>query len=905
MSAKQSEGVVLTARIRRTTALRRALYCLPVLAIFALLVVPLPSGVAVDSRPDAGSQSGPSAGSDPVAVNPQVEAPAAPWAAPITQSMDWGPLTPPAPVGVSGGGFAAFSNDGSGVLFGGAESTGLSGLTYLYNESENSWTLLSPTPAPSPRSDFGFAADNASDSAVLFGGEVDLATGAVANDTWVFQLGSGTWTNVTGPVAPAPRQDPAFAVGDGLALLFGGWVQNVSGTGELSYSDTWVLNLTTDAWTRVVGGGSPGALHGAGLIWQPTLSEFLLYGGCYPCSSTVWAFSPSTLRWGSLVGSGEVPAPRMDAVWSWDPVEGVDILFGGTNGTATFDSTYYYWPNATTWVEAVTSEVPNPRYSAAADFLAVPGNATLLLTGGTSGTEVLSDTWRFSAVANLSVQVVNASSGFGIPNATVVMGSGGVALTNSTGYAVALGLPSGVTTVSASQAGYADGSDLFWLPPGASVSISLPLTPLPPATASINVVDPNGLPVSGAKITLSYDSRPLPGGPYFTGTNGNCLISDIPAATYLVGATHTGYHAVSETVDLPAGMVTIVDLNISPLFALSVRALGLTPGANVTPLDGAAILVAGQFLGYTGSTGYLNATLTSVGVLKVEASIYAYINSTTLVNVTFTGSAEVNLTLNARPYPTLTIEILGQRGNGPGFQVRNATVAVRNTTALPTGPYQESFVTDVEGTVMFSPPAGNYSVQVSAPGFLPNDSVPVIDAPPGSAIGRTIYLQLIGFSNIQVLVLSAAPGNPPVPNAQFALSFSGVNLSDGLPYPPKVGASLSTGWANFSGIPQGTTYWSVVATGYLPENGTFSVVFGSPSHQFTIYLVPIPPPKYTGLNIFPVTPSAVWSLVLLPIACLVGALVYLTMLRNPASRDRELRETARANRGGMESAPRR
>ncbi len=812
-------------------------------------------------------------------------------------TMDWVPWTPAAPSALEGASFAANSSSGEGVLFGGTGGSGLSNATYLYSEASNLWTPVAATDAPPARSDFGFAANEAGDSAILFGGRTNASTQAVSNETWVFDFGSQRWTELVTPVAPAARQDPAFAVGGGIALLYGGWAQNVSGIGQITYSDTWALNTTTDTWDQyVTAGPTPGAVHGASLIWVPTLGEFLLFGGCYPCSANVWTFSPTDPVWRELTPLGGVPPPRMNAVWVWDEAEEVAVLFGGTNGTATYDSTYYFQPSITAWTSAATSAVPSARYSAAADFLDLEGNSSVLLTGGAGTNGPLGDVWRLAATANLTVKVGNAATGVGIANATVQVGPSSDLLTNATGFATAFALPSNVTAVTASQAGYSPRSTSVWLPPGSNVEISLSLAPVPPATVVVEVRDPSGAPLSNASVGLSYLTRPVAGSPQRTNASGGVIYTDVPAGNYTLAVQRTGDHPSTTSVDAASGSTVPVNITLSPLYLLLVRTEALLPNGTLAAAAGVGITVAGRGIGSTGPGGTLNATLDLLGPVTVAGSLYGFLTTSVPLNVTFTGVGYANLTLRAEPYPTVTIAILGQRGNGPGFQVRGANVTVTNLSALSTGPYRTTFVTNIEGTVTFSLPTGNYSVSVSAPGFISNTSIPRLIAPPGANLSRTYYLSLIGFSNIVVLVLSDGSGNPPVGSATVDLHFVGTNLSSGLPFPNETRVSKTSGYANFSGVPQAKVLWVVVATGFEPANGSFEVEFGSPSNRFVLYLVPIPPPTYVGLHIFPVASDAIWSLILFPIAGLLGALVYLTVLRNPGSRAREVREEAEADR---------
>jgi len=864
----------------------------------AALVLVLLSGVidlAAGSARDAGTGE---RQIDIAAPSATPSSPLVPASGMLEYSMDWVAWTPP-PASLSGAGFAANASAGSGVLFGGSGTSGLSNATYLYSEATNGWSRANPTESPSARSNFGFADDPATDTAVLFGGAVNGTTLAVSNATWLFDLGDQQWTNISEPTGPAARQDPAFAVGDGVALLYGGWAQNLSGIGELTYADTWLLNLTTDHWSQIrVAGPTPGPIHGASLAWQPTLGEFLLYGGCYPCSTRVWAFAPANETWQVVASGGAVPPPRMDAMWIWDPASGVDVLFGGTNGTMIYGTTYYYQPTVASWTLASVSTAPPARYGAAADFLDLPDNATVLMVGGTTSAGPIGDAWRLSLPANLTVKVANAASGLGIANATVQAGSFSGLVTNETGFTSAEGIPATETNVTATQAGFLPRTEAVWLPPGGSVEILLTLTPLAPATVDVFVDNLSALPVAGAAVSLTYGTRPLPDSPMFTDATGEALYTDVPSANYTLRVDFAGYHASTTEIDAAAGKTLTVNVTLSPLFVLVVETRARLPNGTLVPLLGVAIFVNNALVGSSGAGGAFTTTLSGAGSLPVKGSLYGFVNATEAVNVTFTGTGFANLTLPADPYPTITIEVLGQRGTGPGFQVAGANVSIANVSSDPIGPYDRTFKTNLEGTVTFSPPTGNYSVRLSAPGYFSNDSVPDIIAPPGADLSRTCFLSLIGFSNIVVLVLSTGTGNPPIPGATVDLRFIGTNLSTGLPFPNATRVSDAGGYSNFSGVPQAKTIWAAFAAGYVPGNGTFSVVYGSPSNRFTLYLVPIPPPKYAGLRLFPVAADSVWVLGLVPVVGLLAALVYLTMLRNPTSRAREVREEAEADRAG-------
>ena len=100
------------------------------------------------------------------------------------------------------------------VVFGGDNGTVL-GDTWTFDGT--TFTLLGPSPAPTPRYDHNAVA--LSGNVVLFGGEG--ASGGLLNDTWTFH--GGSWTPVTTATAPVARYDHGMAGLGGRVILFGGY----------------------------------------------------------------------------------------------------------------------------------------------------------------------------------------------------------------------------------------------------------------------------------------------------------------------------------------------------------------------------------------------------------------------------------------------------------------------------------------------------------------------------------------------------------------------------------------------------------------------------------------------------------------------------------------------------------
>jgi len=131
------------------------------------------------------------------------------------------------------------ANDGYVLLFGGYGLNEVLGDTWKF--SGGLWTELSPPSPPLPRGAPMMTYDNATGTAVLFGGFTYFPDPGPPfpslNDTWTFA--GGAWTNVTSTPAPAQRSEGAFVYSpaDSCVLLFGGNVW--SGPNTDNQNDTW------------------------------------------------------------------------------------------------------------------------------------------------------------------------------------------------------------------------------------------------------------------------------------------------------------------------------------------------------------------------------------------------------------------------------------------------------------------------------------------------------------------------------------------------------------------------------------------------------------------------------------------------------------------------------------------
>ncbi|MCI4352732.1 MAG: hypothetical protein L3K14_05010 [Thermoplasmata archaeon] len=644
-------------------------------------------------------------------------------AAPSSIDFAWSTARPPSSGALVGPGLAADPARQEAVLFGGANGTALANGTWVYNESNGTWRNIQPPLAPSPRSDFAFAGNSATQTAPLFGGLINASTGRVGADTWLYNFSAGTWTNVTGGAAPPARQDPAFAIAPTLseAVLYGGWDRNSSGRGTFTYGDGWRLNLTTFVWSPLPTRNTvhPPALQGASLSWDSSRGQFELFGGCFPCVTGIWLYNPSTENWSEPPIAGTAPTPRASPVWAYDPAQDRDLLFGGIGNGGPLTDTYEWDPVSGNWTAQVGAVHPPGRYAAAATWMDVTSNETLLVTGG-AGLNTPTDLWRLAAVGNLSILVLNGSSFVPVPKATVTVDGTTSAFTDAHGYLNLTRVTPQLHAVGAVAPGYAHARLSVWIPPGNNARLLVNLTPVPPANLTVRVLNLDGMPVAGATVGVILQGSLFLNPPLVTDATGVVNYTGIPSFPVNVTASAPGYRPNALSVDLFPGVTTHVQILLTSFALAFVQVRGYLPTVGYgLPLFAAHVSAGPLVRGLTDLHGNAFLQMDVQGLIGMTASAPGFFSLTLLENAPPTGVFLVNFTLTSLPFGTLNIRVLDADTRAP---IPQAAVNLTAAVGSPINGFAEFGVTGNEGTLNGSYPPCNYSLEVSHIGYYTNTS---------------------------------------------------------------------------------------------------------------------------------------------------------------------------------------
>ncbi|MFW9796322.1 MAG: kelch repeat-containing protein [Candidatus Thorarchaeota archaeon] len=292
------------------------------------------------------------------------------------------------------------------VLFGGHSeeeylATGVWGdnETWVYDFNTNTWTNMSPSTGPSKRCLMNMVYDEESDIIILFGGVARSDSGPVKifGDTWTYDVNTNVWTNVTPATSPSKRlvYGMTYDSNSDLVILFGGY----DGTDNLN--DLWTFDYNSNTWTEMSPPTSPEPRNAAAITYDEESDLCVLFGGytfTYPYElADTWVYNVSADTWTEMSPSSH-PSKRSEMQAVYNPYVDRVIMFGGWAYDIVYDETWSYDYNNNTWVETNTPHAPSARYWYGLAFDS-ESNRTILFSGndGLAGAMhiVEADTWAY------------------------------------------------------------------------------------------------------------------------------------------------------------------------------------------------------------------------------------------------------------------------------------------------------------------------------------------------------------------------------------------------------------------------------------------------------------------------------------------------------------------------------
>ena len=218
--------------------------------------------------------------------------------------------------------------------------------TWVYDLSDNKWTKKMPAANPGVRWAHRMATVDCDDRVVLFGG---TDTVELMNDTWIYDLSEDNWTLMTCDPAPAARNSHGMVMlhGQDKILLFGG----TRGTWP-HFNDTWEYDVGDNTWTERSPQNRPSGRYSFGMSSFWGSDRTLIYGGVIDSpgkDQESWMYDHSDNNWTLQDHSDQSPISlsghRLASIYNDDRL----IMFGGFDGDVYIDQTREYDQSRNKW----------------------------------------------------------------------------------------------------------------------------------------------------------------------------------------------------------------------------------------------------------------------------------------------------------------------------------------------------------------------------------------------------------------------------------------------------------------------------------------------------------------------------------------------------------------------------
>jgi hypothetical protein len=199
--------------------------------------------------------------------------------------------------------------------------------TYLNDALEwdgQAWTPLALSMShPDPRGNAAYAFD-ANGKLMIFGG---INSTGELGDTWLWDTAANAFAMVIYGASPAPTKRAAAAAAfdeaRGVVVMFGGRA------GGMVNAETWTWD--GKAWTQTMPASSPSPRSDASMVYDRWRKRIVLFGGHgpgYPPSlADLWDWDGS--NWTPLSATGTPPWSRNGPGMAFDDARGRVVLFGG------------------------------------------------------------------------------------------------------------------------------------------------------------------------------------------------------------------------------------------------------------------------------------------------------------------------------------------------------------------------------------------------------------------------------------------------------------------------------------------------------------------------------------------------------------------------------------------------
>jgi len=270
------------------------------------------------------------------------------------------------------------------------------------------WVDMGASGAPRARESFGMAYDEHNQVAVIFGGTYyDPMIGMTyLDDTWEYDYGTNTWTNITKPTRPPLRSDHdmAYDSENKVIVLFGGWFDNGI-TEPINYDDTWEYDVTTKDWNQVFPSPKPAGRDSHAMTYDSANKRVLLFGGISAGMvpnqyDDTWAYDASSDSW-NQISTPTKPDKRFMHDMAYDSTNNLVVMHSGMAiqgmSLIKYLDTWEFDCNSDTWLETTDPSSPGYRIKHDMAFYTWDNATMVILFGGSGFGGHKDETWAYFA----------------------------------------------------------------------------------------------------------------------------------------------------------------------------------------------------------------------------------------------------------------------------------------------------------------------------------------------------------------------------------------------------------------------------------------------------------------------------------------------------------------------------
>jgi thermitase len=234
---------------------------------------------------------------------------------------------------------------------------------------------------------------------------------------------------------------------------------------------------------------------------------------------------------------------------------------------------------------------------------------------------------------SISGKVTRAMDSSAIPGAQVTDGTR-TALTDASGIYTIDDIPPGNYQVVASKEGYETSSLTVNVVSGATATADFSLSQiiLPGSVTGLVIDVDDGLPIVGAAVSDGTRTTT-------TDASGEYIIACVPAGSYEVIASKSGYESSSLTVDVMSDTVAEVNFSLSEIILAGSITGSVTDAGDGSPISGAAV-TDGAWTAITDTSGEYTMADVPAGSYEVTASKEGYETTMSTV-VVISGATSV------------------------------------------------------------------------------------------------------------------------------------------------------------------------------------------------------------------------------------------------------------------------